>query len=150
MSISSGCLTGLGVPSKYMHRAQTDIKVEHLAQGDVERADAAADRRGQRAFDADQIFAEGVQGFIGQPHILAIGGHGFLSGVDFHPGDFPGPAVCFFDRRVQHAHRSRPDVGAGAIALDEGEDGIVGDVEHAVADGDFFPVGDYDFVECHF
>ena len=37
------------------HRAQADVEVEDLAQRHVERADAATDRRGQRALDADQV-----------------------------------------------------------------------------------------------
>ena len=37
------------------HRPQADIQIEHLAQRDVQRSDAAADRRGQRAFDADEV-----------------------------------------------------------------------------------------------
>ena len=37
------------------HRPQADVEIEHLAQRDVERADAAADRRGERALDADEI-----------------------------------------------------------------------------------------------
>ena len=37
------------------HRAQADEQVEQLAQRDVQRSDAAADRRRQRALDADEI-----------------------------------------------------------------------------------------------
>ena len=41
--------------------------IEELAERDVQRADAAADRRGQRALDPDQVFTEGVDSFVGQP-----------------------------------------------------------------------------------
>src|ERR1039458_8518448 len=49
------------------HRAQAYVEIEHLAQGDVERADAAANRSRQRPLDADQEFAECLDGFVGQP-----------------------------------------------------------------------------------
>ena len=50
-----------------LHGAQADVEIEHLAQRDIERADAAADGRGQRAFDADEEFLERVDGVVGQP-----------------------------------------------------------------------------------
>ena len=39
------------------HRPQADVEIELLAQRDVERADAAADRRRQRALDRDRVLA---------------------------------------------------------------------------------------------
>ena len=48
-------LDGRGHAGEPLHGAQADIEIEHLAQRDIERADAAADGRGQRAFDADEI-----------------------------------------------------------------------------------------------
>ena len=50
-----------------LHRADAGVEIEHLAQGDVERADAAADRRGERAFNGDTQVARGVHGIIRQP-----------------------------------------------------------------------------------
>ena len=50
-----------------LHGAQADVEIEHLAQRDVERADAAADGRGERAFDADEIFLERLDGVVRQP-----------------------------------------------------------------------------------
>lgn len=41
--------------------------IEHLAEGDVERTDTAADGGGQRALDADEVLAEGGEGFFGEP-----------------------------------------------------------------------------------
>ena len=67
MSTSPGCLTGDGTPVKLPHGPQADVEIEHLPQRDVERADAAADRRGQRTLDADEILAEGVERLVGQP-----------------------------------------------------------------------------------
>ena len=67
MSTFSGCFTGDGTPVEPAHRAQAHVEVEDLAQRDVERADAAADRRGERALDADEVLAERVDGLVGQP-----------------------------------------------------------------------------------
>ena len=62
-----GMLHGRGHAGEPLHRAQADVEVEHLAQRDVERADAAADGRGQRALDADEVFLERLDGVIRQP-----------------------------------------------------------------------------------
>src|SRR5207237_409219 len=43
---------------------QADIEVEQLPQRDIERAHPAADRRGQRALDADQKFAKRLDRLI--------------------------------------------------------------------------------------
>ena len=67
MSTFSGCFTGRGHAREIVHGAQADVEVEHLAQGDVERADAAADGRGERALDADEVFLERLDGVVGQP-----------------------------------------------------------------------------------
>jgi hypothetical protein len=77
-----------------LHRAQADVEVEHLAQRDVERADAAADRRGQRALDADEIFLERLDRVVRQPVVEL--GLGRLAGEDLEPGDFLLAAVGFF------------------------------------------------------
>ena len=58
MSTFSGCFTGDGTPCEPAHRPQAHVQVEDLAQRDVEAADAAADRRGERALDADEVLAE--------------------------------------------------------------------------------------------
>jgi hypothetical protein len=55
MFIFSGCFIGLGVPGNVAHRAHAGVEVEHLAQRHVEAAEAAADGRGQRPLDADDV-----------------------------------------------------------------------------------------------
>ena len=52
-----GVLHRRGHALEVAHRAQADVEVEDLAQGHVEGADAAADGRGQRALDADEVVA---------------------------------------------------------------------------------------------
>ena len=124
------------------HGAQANVEVELLAQGHVQRADAAAHRRGHGALDADFEFAHGFQRFRWQPLVRAIDLKGLLPGVDFHPGDPPPPAVGLGHRGVHHLEHDRRDVDADAVALDEGNDGVVGNVEAVVfVDGDLLTIG---------
>ena len=80
-----------------------------------------------------------LERLLGQP--LAVLRVRLLAGEDLHPGDLPLAAVRLLDRGVEHAHRRAPDVGAGAVALDEGDDGIVGDVERALLERDRLALG---------
>ena len=47
-------------------RAETDVQVEDLAQGDIEAANPATDRGGQGALDSNEVAAEGVDGLFVQ------------------------------------------------------------------------------------
>ena len=60
---------------------------------------------------------------------LAIG---LLAGEDFVPGDLALAAVRLFDGGVEDADGGGPDVAAGAVAFNEGDDGAVGDGVFAV------------------
>ena len=71
MSTFSGCFTGEGTPLKLIPGPQADVEVEHLAQRDVQRADAAANRRGQRTLDPHEIVTERLHRLIGQPVLEA-------------------------------------------------------------------------------
>src|SRR6185369_3026114 len=105
------------------HRTHTGVEVEDLAQGDVQAADAAADRRGQRALDGDPVLADGLQGVLREP--LAFPVVGLLTGEHFEPGDRPRAAVDLLDSAVERTAGGAPDVGAGAVSLDEGDDRAV-------------------------
>ena len=122
-----GVLDRRGHALEPAHRAQADVEVEDLAQRDVERAEAAADRRGERALDADQVVAKVGDGLLGQPVAGLV--EGLLSGEDFLPLD--GLAVLLRGRVEDELGRG-PDVDADAVALDERDDGVVRDVEFAV------------------
>ena len=104
------------------HRAQADVEVEDLAQRHVERADAAADRRGQRALDPDQVLPEGLDRLVGQPAAGLV--ERLLAGQDLLPGD---RVAVLGGGRIEDQLGGGPDVDAGAVALDEGDDGLVGD-----------------------
>ena len=122
------------------HRAQADVEVEELAQRHVERADAPTDRRRERPLDADEELPEGGDGFLREPVPEAI--ERLLARVDLAPGDTALAAVGLGDRRVEREARRLPDVGAGAVALDEGDDRPVGHHQPAVAaHADRLPVG---------
>ncbi len=77
------------------------VKIEYLPQGDVERANAATDGRGQRAFDADAKFQKRVDGFLRKPVVEL--GFGFFSGENLVPDDAAFSGVGFFDGGVEHA-----------------------------------------------
>ena len=65
------------------HRSLADIQVQRLAQSHIQRANAAANRRGQRAFDANQKLLECLHGLIRQPGAeLRVC---FFAGKDLHP-----------------------------------------------------------------
>ena len=123
MSTFSGCFTGDGTPCEPAHRAQAHVQVEDLAQRDVERADAAADRRGERALDPDQVLLERLDGLVGQPVAGLV--ERLLAGEHLFPLD---RLAVLLGRRVEHELRRGPDVDAGAVALDERDDRVVGDV----------------------
>ena len=112
------------------HRAHAGVEVENLAQRDVQRANAAAHRSRQRPLDRNAEIADGFDGFVRQPLLEFV--EGFFAGEDFEPRDLALAAIDQLDRGVEHAPRRLPDVAARAVALDEGNDGIVGDLKFAV------------------
>src|SRR6266567_2040906 len=82
-----------GDPFEVLHRPQAHKKIEKLPQCHVKRANAAADRSGQRTFDADQIFAECFHGIIWQPVIEFVFRR--LTGKNLKPGDLLLPPNAF-------------------------------------------------------
>ncbi len=114
------------------HRAQAHVEVEDLPQGHVEGPDAAAHGCGERPLDADEVLAEGLHGLVGEPVAGLL--EGLLPRQDLLPGD---RAAVLGRRGIEDQARGRPDVDAGPVALDEGDDGFVGDLQGAVgAHGD--------------
>ena len=130
MSTFSGCFTGDGTPLYQRTGRRQTNRSSICRKRDVQRTDAAADRRRQRTLDADQVRAKGLDGLVRQPVVELL--EAFLARVDFHPRDLLLAAVRLRDRRVEHAHARAPDVGAGAVAFDERDDRIVGNDELSV------------------
>src|SRR5471032_2577169 len=66
----------------------------------------------------------------------------FLAGVDFHPVDFLLARVRFLDRGIHDLDHHRRDVDTRAVALDERDDWLVGNVERKIGvDGDLVTIG---------
>ena len=115
--------------------AHAGVQVEVLAHGHVERAHAAAHRRAQRTLDRDDEIAQRVQRLVGKPRAVEL--VGLLARVHLHPGDAAPVAVGLVHRGVHHLEHHRRHVDADAVALDEGDDRIVRDVQRRVrVDGD--------------
>src|SRR5205809_1094554 len=104
------------------HRPDARVQVEQLAQGDVEGSDSPSDGSGQRALDRHAVCPDGVQGSIGKPAPDLL--EGFLARQHLEPINLALPAGHFPDGGVEHAPGGAPDVGPGAVALDEGDDGV--------------------------
>ena len=117
------------------HRPQAHIEIQQLPQGDVERANAAAHRGGQRSLDRYQIVAARRDGFVGEPGVVGL--VGLLTGENFHPMNLALAAVGLLYGSVEHPDAGAPDIPARAIALDERDDGLIGDVQFAVRDRNF-------------
>ena len=130
MSTFSGMLHRAGHALVVLHRAHAGIEIENLAQCHVERANAAADRSRQRSLDGNAQIARRVHRVVRQPGVELA--EGLLAGENLKPLDGALAAVGLFDRGVEDALRGLPDVAAGAVAFDEGNDGIVGDLILAV------------------
>src|SRR4029453_3793270 len=106
------------------HRPQADVQIEQLAQRDVERANAAADRSGERPLDAYLVRLERPDRLVRQPILDRV--ERLLAGEHFLPHHAPLAAVYLLHCRVEDALRRAPDVGPGTIALDEGNDRCIG------------------------
>src|SRR5882672_4574717 len=142
-----GMLDGRGNALEVAHGPEADVEVEDLAQRHVERAEALPDRRGQGALDGDQIVSDDVERLLGQEigrAVLAVDRVRLLPGVDLGPRDPLLARIGLLDGGVQHPDRGRPDVRAGAVALDEGDDGTVRHLQLAVADRDLLACRDLD------
>src|SRR5207253_7872927 len=88
---------GRGDAFEVLHWAQTNEKIEKLPERDVERTNAAPDRRRQRTFDADQIFAKGFDRVVRQPAIEFVLGR--LTREHFEP--------CYFLFAADHSFHPR-------------------------------------------
>ena len=72
------------------HGTHASIEVQHPAQGDVEATEPTTYRRGEGAFDTDDVLAQRLDRLLG--HIGAVDAVGLLASVDLHPVDL-APAL---------------------------------------------------------
>src|SRR6266705_1752227 len=120
----AGLLHGGRDPLEVAHGPDAGVQVEHLAQRHVERADPAADGRRQRPLDRDPVRPDRVQRGLRQPAVCGV--ECLLPCEHLEPFDLAAAAGCPLDRGVEHAARGAPDVGAGAVSLDERNDRPIG------------------------
>ena len=112
------------------------IQIEDLPERDVEGTNATADWCGERAFDGDAIFLDGCKGVLRQILIGAVEVAGLIAGVHLEPLNAALAAVGLGHGGVEHLLGGRPDIHAGAVAADEGNDRIVGHHRLAVLEAD--------------
>src|SRR5207248_1386542 len=90
-------------------------------------------------FDTDQIRPERFHGVVRQPVVESL--EGFLASEYLHPCDLALAAVGFLDGGVEDADAGTPDVGAGAVALDERDNRPVGHLKFATGEADRLAFG---------
>ena len=143
-----GVLHWAGRAGDVAHRPHAGVEVQHLAQRHVQAAKAAADGRGQRPLDADDVFPHGVEGLFGHVAAVVLLGR-LLPGVDLHPGDLAPALVSLFDSRIPYHHGSGSDVDADTVALDVSDDRPIGNLEPAILIADLFAGGHLYCLERH-
>ena len=118
------------------YRTQADVEIQFLAQGNVQRANTATNRSGQRTFNGNAIFTNQIKGFSRQPDILTINLCGFFTGVNFHPGDFTLAFIGFLDCSVDHFQHGWGYIYTDSITFNVRDNRIFRNVEFAVLQGD--------------
>ncbi len=113
------------------HRADAAIQVQHLAQSDIQAAKPAAYRGGQRTLDADQEFAQRVEGFFG--HIVTIVNRGgFFPGINLHPENLAVAPISLLDCRIPDSLAGGHDIVADTIPFDVHQNRVIRHIEYAV------------------
>ena len=97
----------------------------------------------------DHEVAQRGQRLVGKPRAVEL--VGLVARVHLDPGDAALAAVGFLDRGIHHLEHHRRDVDADPVAFDEGDDGVVRNVERRVRiDGDALAVfGNLDVLVLH-
>ena len=126
MSTFSGRLTGEGtLVNQRTGRRQTYRS--SIGAGHIQRANAAANRCGQWAFDANQVRSKNVDGLVRQPVTGLV--ESLLAGQDLFPFD---RLAVLSGRSIEDQLGGGPYVHASAVALDEGNDWLVRDLKYAL------------------
>ena len=124
-----------GHPVEPAHRANTCVEIEYLAKGNVQRSDATTNGRGQRTLDPNQVLAKCVDSLVGKPRpglVVCL-----LTGQDLLPGNAAPAVISLLDRSIEDPDGGGPYVGTDAVALYEGDDWVVRDVETVRSHGDW-------------
>ena len=92
--------------------AEAGVEVEHLAEGDVNGAEAAAAGCGDRPLDGDLVLADRVEDLFGEDGAVLLGG--VEAGFAVVPVEVDACGLQDADRRIH-------DLGADAVAGDDGD-----------------------------
>src|SRR5690606_2765544 len=122
-----------GYAGEPAHRTLTDVQVQLLTQGNVQGADTATYRCGQRSLDGNNVVLDGMQGFFREPGVLIVNLGSLLACINFHPGNLALAVIGLFDSGIDYLHHDGGNIDADAIALDKGNDRIVGNIEGEVS-----------------
>ena len=110
--------------------AYAGIQVQNLPQGDVERANASTDRRGQGPLDGDEVLANGFEGIVREPLVESV--FCLFPCEHLEPHDLPRIPVGMPDGMVEDMLRGGPYIRSYAVAFDEWNDGPVRHVQSAL------------------
>ncbi len=105
-------------------RPHVRVEIQLLAECDVQRAEARADRGRQRPFDRDAVLADGVNRLLWE--VLAVCVAGGAAGVDAHPRD---RAAGRLGGGVEYLLGGGADIGADPVAVDDRDDWRFGHVQ---------------------
>src|SRR5690625_2651583 len=115
-----------------LNRPYTDIEIQFLSNGDIERPDSSAYRRCLGAVDPYQVFFKSLQGILRQPVIISILLQCLLTGVYLKPLDFLLATIGFFNSIVYYMLHCRGDIRARAISLNKWNNRVVSDIQTAI------------------
>ena len=93
-------------------RAHVGEELELLAQPDVDRAEAGADRRGERALEREGVLPDALDRGVGQRRAGGVHRR--------HPGQLLVPVEAE-PAGLEHVHRLGGDLGPDPVARDEGD-----------------------------
>src|SRR5207245_11097462 len=112
------------------HRPNAGVEVEADPQENVDTAEAAADRRGQRPLEAEAVMLKRLQAVVGKIEparlllaegidlfVLDLGIIDFpgdVAGVNVEPMDAAFALVRLLDRGIEDTDRTRRDAGSAA------------------------------------
>ena len=84
-------------------RAQAGVEIQLLPQRYIERADALAHRRRQRALDTDEVLPKGLQCIFRKPLVKLI--KSFLAGKYFKPDQLLRTTIRLLDSGIENPLR---------------------------------------------
>ena len=133
-----------------LHGTQANVEVEFLAQGDVERSNAATHRCRQRALDGNHILFQRRQRLFRQPDVGSVDLGRLFACVHLHPVDLLLAAVRLGNRGIHDLEHHRRDVETGAVTFNVRNNRLIGHIQrHVGIDSDLLAFGGHFDVLVH-